>query len=193
MRLFDSDRVGCYLDAITLRLEKTKVDERKVIDLTLRVQPFGAQLAAALHPDVRALLFTMNDGTPKPLLKSVELKIGIPDQHLDCYLMPEEGDPTGGLRLAHAEICDPRVRTEKGVDGFALIFYATIGPVGRDELEYIVNWYTQARYLNFTEAQGSMFEDVPDEEETPAPRRRGRKPAGPMEGQELRPGVHAEH
>jgi hypothetical protein len=41
MRLFDGDeRIGCYLDGVNLRLEKTKDQELKVVDLTLRVQPF---------------------------------------------------------------------------------------------------------------------------------------------------------
>jgi hypothetical protein len=178
MRLFDLDRVGCYLDAVGLRLEKTKDNETKVIDLTLRVQPFTPELAAALHPDVRALLFTMTEATPKPLLKGVELKLpNLEKQHLDVYLLPEDGQAQ--ITLLHAEITDPRVRTEKGVDGYALVFYATIGPVGRDELEYVTNWYTQQRFLTFREAQAVMdFAGKPEgETEQASPRRRGRATA----------------
>jgi len=174
MRFFDVDRVGAYLDAVTLRLEKTKDTEHKVIDLTLRVQPFSADLANALHPEVRALLFTLTDGTPKPLLKSVELRIAdVPHQHIECALLPE--DSIGAFTLRDAEVSDPRVRTEKGVDGYALIFYATIGPVGRDELEYVVNWYTQQRFVTFTEAQPVMDFDAADPPVESAPPRRGRR------------------
>jgi hypothetical protein len=198
MRFFDTDKVGAYLDAVTLRLEKTKDSEQKVIDLTLRVQPFGADLAASLHPDVRALLFTGDsDGAPKPLVKAVEFKIGdLPPQHIECALLPE-GDGVSVFSLRDAEISDPRVRTEKGVDGYALIFYATIGPVGRDELEYVVNWYTQARFLTFSEAQRTM--DFGDADDAPPPTRKSRKgraaaAAGDdMAGDALRPGVAAEH
>lgn len=201
MRLFDTDHVAAYLDAVTLRLEKTKDTEHKVIDLTLRVQPFDAVLAASLHPDVRALLFTGDaDGTPKPLLKSAELRLqDVPHQHIDCALLPPPDEAVGPFVLRDAEITDPRVRTEKGVDGYALIFYATIGPVGRDELEYVVNWYTQARYLTFTEAQMPLdFDEGADEAAAPPPpARRSRRPraAGEseMEGTALRPGVAAEH
>src|SRR5437879_2769875 len=124
MRLFDTDRVGLYLDGVNLRLEKTKDNEHKVIDLTLRVQPFTKELATSLHPDVRALLFSMTcEGAPKPLLKAVALNLtGIPKQHMDCFLLPEETE-SGGLTLLDSEIGDLRVRTEKGVDGYALIFY----------------------------------------------------------------------
>lgn len=190
MRFFDVDMVGAYLDAVTLRLEKTKDSEQKVIDLTLRVQPFNADLAMALHPDVRALLFTGDsDGAPKPLLKAVELRMtDIPSQHIDCALLPE-GDGVSVFRLRDAELSDPRVRTEKGVDGYALIFHATIGPVGRDELEYVVNWYTQARWLTFSEAQIPMdFEDADDAPPPP----KTRKPRATGEPA-LRPGVAAEH
>jgi hypothetical protein len=178
MRLFDGEtRIGCYLDGVNLRLERGPDTEHKVIDLTLRVQPFTAELAAALHPDVRALLFTMNDASPKPLLKSVELKLpALTKQHLDCYLLPDE-DGTGGFSLMHAEISDPRVRTEKGVDGYALVFYATVGPVGKDELEFAVGWYTQQRFVSFTDAQGELplDEKATQEPATPTHRKRQKR------------------
>jgi hypothetical protein len=180
MRLFDTDRVGCYLDGVNLRLEKTKDNEHKVIDLTLRVQPFTPELANALHPDVRALLFTMNSATPKPLLKAVALNLAdVPTQHIDAFLLPEETD-AAGFTLMDAEIGDLRVRTEKSVDGYALIFYATIGPVGKDELEYVTNWYTQARFLTFREAQATMDFSAKAEGDTEprAPRRGRRAKAG---------------
>jgi hypothetical protein len=183
MRLFDTDRVGCYLDAVGLRLEKTKDAEHKVIDLTLRVQPFTPELAQSLHPDVRTLLFTLGNATPKPLLKAVELKLPgpLPKQHLDCYLLPEELDGAA-FALLDAEISDPRVRTEKGVDGYALVFYATIGPVGRDELEFVTAWYTQQRFVTFREAQATMDFAGKTEGETEAPKpRRGRKATPPAE------------
>lgn len=157
MRFFDTDRVGCYLDGVNLRLERTKDAEHKVIDLTLRVQPFTPELATALHPDVRALLFSMTEATPKPLLKSVELRLpNLAKQHLDCFTLPEEHLTVGAFTLLDAEMSDPRVRTEKGVDGYALVFYATIGPVGKEELEYVTNWYTQQRFVTFRESQAVM-------------------------------------
>lgn len=208
MRFFDEDRIGCYLDAVNLRLEKSKDGEQKVIDLTLRTQPFTPELAGALHPDVRALLFTMNSATPKPLLKAVALNLGaITKQHIDCHLLPTGIE--GGFTLLDAEISDLRVRTEKGIDGYALIFYATVGPVGRDELEYVTAWYTQQRFLTFRESQSVLQFDNKAEGDTEAAKpRRGRKAAQPsapaeddapagdgdeMAGEHVRPGVHAEH
>ena len=175
MRLFDQDKVGCYLDAVGLRLEKTKDHEHKVIDLTLRVQPFTPELATALDPEVRALLFTMTDATPKPKVKACDLKLNVPNQHLDVYLLPmEESNDKAQICLLDAEISDPRVRTEKGVDGYALIFYATIGPLGRDELEYVTNWYTQQRFITFRQAQATM--DFAGKSDEAAPEEKPRYP-----------------
>jgi hypothetical protein len=178
MRLFDQNdtdgKVGVYLDGVNLRLEKTKDSEVKVVDLTLRVQPFTVELATRLHPDVRSLLFSMTDASPRPLLKAVELKIAnIPKQHLDCWLLPDE--EVGGFSLLNVEISDPRVRTEKGVDGYALIVYGTLGPLSAEELEYITNWYAQQRFCVFREAQATMEFNAKAEGETEARPPRARK------------------
>jgi hypothetical protein len=204
MRLFDLDKIGVYLDGVTLRLEKTKDSEHKVIDLTLRVQPFTAELAAALHPEVRALLFTLNSATPKPLIKSIGLALpDIPKQHFDCFLLPEDTQ-AGAFTFMHAEISEPRARTEKGVDGYALVFYATIGPVGKDELEYVTTWYAQQRFVTFREAQGTLALEAEAADERSRNddgharhlKRRGKNKdahPGPMAGESLRDGVRAEH
>ena len=81
MRLFDVDKVGCYLDAIGHRVEKTKDGkEIKMVDLTLRVQPFTSELAVAFDPDVRALLFNMGDALPRQKLKAIHFALTVPKQ-----------------------------------------------------------------------------------------------------------------
>ena len=155
MRLFDDDKVGCYLDDIGHRIEKTKDGkEIAMVDLTLRVQPFTAELATSLDPDVRALLFRMNDGEPKDKIKSIHFALTIPNQNIAIYLVPDGQGPIADQFLAErlipdVEISGLRARKEKGVDGFGLVFYASFGPVGKDELEYIVAWYTQQRFVTF--------------------------------------------
>jgi hypothetical protein len=149
MRFFDDDAVGCYLDAIDHRVEKTKDGkEIKVVDLTLRVQPFTVELAAALDADVRALLFTMGDALPKKKLKAIHFELPVPRQALTIQITPEE--TIGAVHVPDVEITGPRARIEKGVDGFGFVFYASFGPVGRDELAYLVNWHTQQRFVTFT-------------------------------------------
>jgi len=192
MRFFDDDKVGCYLDDIGHRVEKTK-DGKEVamVDLTLRVQPFTAELAGSVDADVRSLLFRMNDATPKEKLKAVHFHLPCPRQALAIYLVPDLED--GQLLIPDVEITGPRARVEKGVDGFGFVFYASFGPVGTRELEYICAWHTQQRFVTFhPQAPALNFEAATELDEAPAPRR-GRRRDVVDAGDELRPGVHAEH
>jgi len=195
MRLFDDDKVGCYLDAIRHRLVKQKNgDEVKMIDLTLRVQPFTPGLAVALDPDVRALLFSLGDATPKPKLAAVHFALTVPRQQLHIGLLPEMAEQ---IVLCDCDISRVRVRTEKGVDGFGLVFYVSYGPPSARELEYVCDWHTQQRFVTFNPQQRALaLEPAAAPAETPpeppaAPRRRGRPPI--VAGDTLRPGVDAQH
>jgi hypothetical protein len=164
MRLFDDDKIGCYLDDIGHRVEKTADGkEHKMIDLTLRVQPFTPELANALDPDVRALLFTLGDAAPKPLIKAIELRLPTPRQTLVVHLLPasEPGDPVAQIAFTDVEISGTRARTEKGVDGYGLVFYASFGPVSKEDLEYVCNWHTQQRFVTFVEREPSLDFETP--------------------------------
>ncbi len=191
MRFFDDDNIGAYLDDIGHRAEKTKDGkELKLVDLTLRVQPFTAELAGSLDPDVRALLFSLSDATPKAKLKEVRFRLTVPKQQLLIRLLPELAEQ---IVLCDCEITDVRARTEKGIDGYGLVFYVTYGPASPHELEYVCDWLTQQRFVTFQPQQPALdFAAREPDEETKAPRRRGR-PRAVDAGDELRPGVHAEH
>lgn len=148
MRLFDDDHIGCYLDDIGHRVEKTKDGkEIRMVDLTLRVQPLTVELAHALDEDVRALLFTLGDALPKDKIKAIHFALSVPRQAVSVRLVPEADD--GALLLTDAEISGVRARVEKGVDGYALVFYVSVGPIGARDLEYFVGWHTQQRFLTF--------------------------------------------
>ena len=173
MRFFDDDRVGCYLDDIGHRVEKTKDGrEIKMVDLVLRVQPLTPELAVALDADVRALLFTMNDAQPKPKLKAVEFRLPVPRQQVTVTLLPDDA-PQGAIVFTEVEITGTRARTEKGVDGFGLVFYASVGPVSASDLEYICAWHTQQRFVTFHEQQPALFDttDAPENVARHVPRR----------------------
>lgn len=199
MRFFDDDKIGCYLDHIDHRVEKTKDGkEIKMVDLTLRVQPFTPELAVSLDPDVRALLFSMGDATPKPKLKRADFSLTIPKQQLQVGLLPELAEQ---IVFTDCDVTDVRARTEKGVDGFALVFYVAYGPASPRDLEYVCDWLTQQRFVTFHPQQPALdfAGRTPEDEEAlpPArPRGRGRSvravPIAP--GDTLRDdGVQAEH
>lgn len=202
MRFFDDDKVGCYLDDIGHRVEKTKDGkEHKVVDLTLRVQPFTPELAVSLDPDVRALLFSMSDATPKPKLKACHFALQIPRQRLTIGTLPETADQ---IVFDDCEVGDVRARTEKGVDGFGLVFYVAYGPASPRDLEYVCDWLTQQRFVTFQPQQPALdFAGKPaGDGDAPAPPRRPGRPrreqptpeSEPIRaGDELREGVVAEH
>jgi hypothetical protein len=166
MRFFDADKVGCFLDAIGHRVEKTKDGtEIKMVDLTLRVQPFTPELAVSLDPDVRALLFSMHDATPKPKLKAVHFALTVPRQQLIIALLPELAEQ---IVLCDCDISGVRARTEKGVDGFALVFYVSYGPASPRDLEYVCDWLTDQRFVTFQPQQPAL--DFANRADAPLPR-----------------------
>jgi hypothetical protein len=201
MRFFDDDKVGCYLDDIGHRVEKTKDGgEVAMVDLTLRVQPLTPELAVSLDPDVRALLFSLTDGTPKPKIKQLNFNLTVPRQALTVYPLPDLDESIGALHFADVEITAVRARTEKGVDGYGLVFYASFGPVSASELEYVCAWHTQQRFVTFQPQMPALNFDgdehaATEAEREPARRVPRRNPrTAPVEaGDELRPGVHAQH
>jgi len=111
MRFFDDDMIGCYLDHIDHRTEKTKDGkEIKMVDLTLRVQPLTPELAVSLDPDVRALLFNLSDAKPKAKVKSMSFALTVPRQVLTVRLLRET---EGQTVFADVEITDVREATEE--------------------------------------------------------------------------------
>lgn len=161
-RLFNTDeKIPVFLDDISPKLEKRNGDDIKVADLTLRVQPLTVELAAALDPMVRRTLYRMNDGSQNPDLKSVEFRLKPPRQLLTIFASTDTETPT--IALDHVDIVGLKARTEKGVDGWALVFHATYGPVGKTELEFFYGWYTKQQAITFDEAAPMLdFEEGTD-------------------------------
>jgi hypothetical protein len=141
---------------------------------------------------VRTLLFNLSDAKPKPKLKTVHFALTVPRQLLAIYPLPELED--GRIALSECEITGVRARTEKGVDGYALVFYVSFGPASPAELEYVCEWLTQQRFITFQAQAPALDFGAKDVADTaPAPPRRGRRRPAVDAGDELRPGVHAEH
>lgn len=150
--LFDDERICCYLDSIGHRVEKTAGgDEQKICDLTLRVQPFTPELAVSLDPDVRALLFRMDNGEPKPKIKAMEFSLLVATQRLTVCAAPDMPQPS--IAFTDVSIAKVRARTEKDVDGYGLTFHCSTGPLSPQQLEYICQWHTEQRYVTFASEQ----------------------------------------
>jgi len=158
VKLFDVGKVGCYLEAITHKLETRRDSDVKVTELTLRVQPFEAKLATALSPDVRALLFTLNSGEPKPILRRADVALGVPRQDLEVFASTDT--VTASIVIDHVKITGIYARADKKSRGFVLLFKASFGPCAKQELEYVNDWFLGQRFVSFEPAERSLeFEE----------------------------------
>jgi hypothetical protein len=135
MRLFDIAKVGCYCEGVSHSLEKRRGEDVKVLTLTLKVAPFGAQLATAMPDGVKATLFKLNSGDPKDTLRKVDFALGVERQILHASRRR-----TPRTRRARSTRCGSMAPTRahrRTANGFEFVFKATFGPVGRDELEFV--------------------------------------------------------
>jgi hypothetical protein len=176
MQLFTVPKVGVHCDGIGHRLETRADHVEKIIELTLRVQPFTAQLAAALDPDwygfVKRFLFKQGDGSAITDVKSIEFKPPSDRQLVTAFASTDT--VKASIAFDQVKVTKIRARTEKGIDGWALIVHVSFGPVGRAELEYVNAWYTEQRFLSFEAADPSLFaggdsDGNDDAEEEPPP------------------------
>lgn len=168
MRLFDMDAVGVFLDTYSPRGEKTTEGETAVLDLTLRVQPFTPALATSFDTRVRAKIFSLSEATQDPMIAELKLRgIDPPKQDVTVFLLPE--NKRAAVAFFDVECSDFRVRAEKGVDGYALVFYATVGPLGAEELEEIYKWHRQQRFLTFNKSQSVLNFEAKSEDKAAAP------------------------
>lgn len=168
-RLFDVEKVGLFLDSFSPRIEKRESEEVKLLDLTLRLQPLTPELASALAGDglIKKSLYRLDDGSPLPNIKSIAFNLSVARQLLTIYAAPDVETPS--IALDQVEISDIRARTEKGVDGWGLVFYASFGPVSKVELEFVQRWYTGQQFVTFHEAQPSLDLEADDQPRRPAP------------------------
>jgi hypothetical protein len=161
MRLFDIDDVPCTLDGIGHRVEKQKHGhDQKVIDLTLRIEPFTSDLATAVDPVVRQLLFTVQNVRPKSLIHLVELNYAVPRQRLTVTWSREI---TGSaIVFTDTKIHRLRAKLPNDADDYAFLFMVTVADIGSQQLDYLHTWLTDVRFVTFTEELPAL--DLGDDE-----------------------------
>lgn len=169
MKLFEVAKVGCYCDGVTHSLEKRRGEDVKVLTLTLRVAPFDSKLATAMPDGVKPTLFKLNDGEPKETLRRADFALGLERQQLHVFASPDTDVAT--FMLDQTRIHGTYARQPKDRNTFDLIFKATFGPVGRDELEFIQSWLLTQKFVTFEPAEPGMFDEIfeaDDEDESEA-------------------------
>lgn len=172
-RLFNVAKIGVFLDNYSPGTEKRRDEDVKVVTLNLRVQPFDAKHAIAIDDglangtNVRAALFNLSNDEPKAHIERVGLNLGCPPQTLHIFEAPDA--ETARLALLQAKITGAYARRQKNVNGWAFCFRATVGPLGRDELESLHHWFLGQKFVQFEEAEPSMDMDTPVVSATSAP------------------------
>lgn len=169
-RLFNVKKVGLFLDSYSPGIEKRKGEEVKVVKMNFRVAPFDAKLATAVDDGVgeesnlRATLFKLSHPDPKPHLDRVAFSLGCARQNMHVFASPDTQDAR--LMFDQVRISKVYARTQKDSNGYVLCFTGTHGPVGRDELEFIHDYFLSQRFVTFEEAEpGLEFEADPDDDE----------------------------
>ncbi len=163
MRLFETGKVGLFLDDFGPSTEKRTSGEVEVIVLTLRVQPFTSQLAASMDPKVRAALFMLNgNAEPKKEINSAVFNLPFSRQVMTCFASSDTVKPS--IAFDQVKVKGVMARTEKGVDGYACVLKVAFGPAGKNELEYINGWYKTQRSVTFEEAEPDLDYEEPQPE-----------------------------
>jgi hypothetical protein len=163
-RLFSVPKVGAFVDNYKPTIEKRGGDEQTVLKVTFRVEPFDADLAVALDEgvggdsNIRPTIFSLTTGEAKPNFTKHEFKLGLPRQTLELFASTDT--PGSRLALNQAKISGCRVRCDKDSNALAMVFAATFGPVGRDELEAVHALYRRQTFITFHEAEPLLEEEA---------------------------------
>jgi hypothetical protein len=159
--LFKSGKIGCFVDTYSPAIEKRRGEETSVLTLRLRVQPFDAKLATLLDDgvgdtsNIKATVFNLSTAEPKPNFTRHDFRLGLVRQNLHIFASPDTEDAR--VMLPQAKISGTFVRSQKDNNALALIFKASFGPVGRDELELIHSLHRSQTFIRFEESE-PLFE-----------------------------------
>jgi hypothetical protein len=179
------------LTDVTFTTEEVDEETRRIVVCTFGIVPFTSAQADALL--VRSLLFDATTGQPKEAIETIVLNIDMPLQRLTFAMAPDQADRR--VVLANVKI-ESKLRAKVKRDRDPLMVDATLKISfhypSAAELLYIANGVNDTHYLTFEPEQGDLLTaETDDAPAAPAPKRRGRTIVA--SGDELRPGVHAEH
>jgi hypothetical protein len=184
------------LAAVTFTTEELEEERKRVMVMTWTIGPFTPALAEALN--VRSLIYS--GGQVKDAIESMVIATAVPLQRLTFAMAPDQVERRIVLRDV---VVLERLRVKVNHDRDPVEVVATLKTSApfpdAETLMYLANGVTDTHYLTFEAEQGDLLTAV-EEDAAPAPPRRPvrRRPlVGPEKaieaGEELRPGVHAEH
>jgi len=162
------------LTDVTFTTETIDEETRRIVVCTFAIIPFTGAQAEDLH--VRSLLFDATTGQPKEAIETIVLHVDMPLQRMAFAMAPDQTDMR--IVIEHAQV-EPKLRAKVKRDRDPLMIEASLKvsfhyPTG-DELLYIANGVNDTHYMTFEPEQGDLLDDADEQ------------------GDELRPGVFAEH
>jgi hypothetical protein len=165
MDLFAVGKIPMYCEGIAHRIERRREMDTKIVDLSLKIEPFTSQLAAALDQDeygfVKRTLFKLTDASPNVDLRAVEFRPPSDRQNLLCFATPDTAEAS--IALIQAKVTKIRARCSKDAAGWVLYVNVSFGPLSKTELEYVNSFYTEQRWVSWQESEPSLeFEDEDD-------------------------------
>ncbi len=180
-RLFSVSKVGLFVETYSPSTEKRRGEQVTVVKMSLRLQPFDAKLAASIddglrdNSGVRAALFKLNNPEPKPHIDRLDFNLSCPRQNMEVFASPDTDESR--ILFPQVKIGKVYARTQRDMDGFALVIGASFGPVDRNTLEYIHANYGRQIFVTFGEAEPSMeFSDEVDEDDAAVPAEKAMPP-----------------
>jgi hypothetical protein len=179
------------LSDVTFTTEEVDEETRRIVVCTFGIVPFTGAQADALN--VRSLLFDATTGQPKEAIETIVLNIDMPLQRLTFAMAPDQEDRR--IVLPNVKI-ETKLRAKVKRDRDPLMVDAVLKISfhypSAAELLYIANGVNDTHYLTFESEQGDLLTAV-EPDAAPPRRTRGRSALPVDAGDELRPGVHAEH
>lgn len=163
-KLFKTGKTGCFVESYAPGVEKRRGEEVSVITIKFKVMPFDAKLAVSLDDgvggdsNIRATVFSISTTDPKPNFTRHDFRLGLVRQNLEIFAAPDTRESR--VMLLQAKISGTYVRSQKDVNALAMIFKATFGPVGRDELELIHSLHRSQAFISFHESQPLVDDDM---------------------------------
>lgn len=160
------------LTDVTFTTEEEDDATHRVVVCTFAISPFTSAQAEALA--VRSLLFDTETGLPKEAIDTIVLNIAMPLQRVSFAMAPDQER----RRIVIPDVAiDEKLRAKVKKDRDPLAVDATLKISFRypdaNVLLYIANGVNDVHYLTFEAQQGDLLAD--------------------HAGEELRPGVLAEH
>lgn len=162
IRMFDTEKIGLYLDDIRHRMVKAKGGEGELamVDLSWRIQPLTPELAGDLDDRVKRTLFRLTDGEPVPHVGAIGFKLGIPQQDMTIFATPETKRPK-----FHLSRCDVskviKARADADMPGFVLTFRTSYAHPSSDELAYFHEGLYKQHFATFVVTDPSLYSDEP--------------------------------